>query len=61
MKLIILALFTGIITGFIFAWLKLPIPAPGAFPGIIGIFGIYAGFKLYEALAPWIIGLLSKN
>ncbi|PKG22587.1 XapX domain-containing protein [Niallia nealsonii] len=55
MKLMVLALLTGFLTGFIFALLKLPIPAPGALPGIVGIIGIYAGFKVYEQLAPWII------
>ncbi|GKU83698.1 XapX domain-containing protein [Niallia sp. NCCP-28] len=57
MKLIILALCTGFLTGFIFALLKLPIPAPGALPGIVGIIGIYAGFKVYEKLAPWIAAM----
>ncbi|MCE4049720.1 MULTISPECIES: XapX domain-containing protein [Bacillaceae] len=61
MKLLLLALITGFLTGFIFALLKLPIPAPGALPGIIGIVGIYAGFKVYVSLEPWISNLFSKN
>ncbi|WP_312097968.1 XapX domain-containing protein [Niallia sp.] len=48
MKLVILALVTGFLTGFIFGLLKLPIPAPGAFSGIVGIFGIYAGYRVFE-------------
>lgn len=48
MKLLLLALITGFLTGFVFALFKLPIPAPNAFPGILGIFGIYAGFKAFE-------------
>lgn len=48
MKILLLALITGFLTGFIFALFKLPIPAPNAFPGILGIFGIYAGFKAFE-------------
>ncbi len=47
-KLVILALVTGFLTGFIFGLLKLPIPAPGAFSGIVGIFGIYAGYRVFE-------------
>ncbi|MDZ5471771.1 DUF1427 family protein [Bacillus sp. 31A1R] len=54
MKLAILAVITGFIVGFIFALLKLPIPAPPALPGIMGIVGIYLGFKAYEQVAPWL-------
>jgi XapX domain-containing protein len=53
MKLTILAIITGFIAGFIFAVLKLPIPAPPAFPGIAGIIGIYLGFKAFSMLQPW--------
>lgn len=57
MKILILALITGLVTGFIFAWLKLPIPAPPALPGILGIVGIYFGFKLFE----WLSAFLSHS
>ncbi|HWJ77291.1 MAG TPA: XapX domain-containing protein [Niallia sp.] len=56
MKLLFLALLTGFLTGFIFALLKLPIPAPNVLPGILGIFGIYAGFKTFE----WISTLIQR-
>jgi XapX domain-containing protein len=52
MKEILLALLTGIIVGFLFAFLKLPIPAPPAISGITGIVGIYVGFKLFQWLRP---------
>ncbi|MED4015876.1 XapX domain-containing protein [Sutcliffiella cohnii] len=52
MKEVILALLTGLIVGFIFALLRLPIPAPPALAGIIGIVGIYLGFKLHEFIIP---------
>ncbi|WP_400244090.1 XapX domain-containing protein [Niallia sp. JL1B1071] len=56
MKLVIFALVTGFLTGFIFGVLKLPIPAPGAFSGIVGIFGIYAGYRAFE----WISVLFQR-
>ncbi|TCP23018.1 XapX domain-containing protein [Scopulibacillus darangshiensis] len=56
MKVILLAVLTGLIVGFIFSLLRLPIPAPPAFPGIAGIVGIYLGFKLYNWIAQWLFG-----
>lgn len=44
---IIKALASGLIVGFLFAAIKLPIPAPPALAGIMGIVGIYLGFLLY--------------
>ncbi|MRH43993.1 DUF1427 family protein [Aquibacillus halophilus] len=52
MKEVILALVTGLVVGFLFAWFKLPIPAPPALAGVVGIVGIYFGFKLYQWVAP---------
>lgn len=40
------ALAVGIVVGFIFARLRLPIPAPPALAGILGIVGIYLGYKI---------------
>jgi XapX domain-containing protein len=40
------ALLTGIIAGFAFAKLKLPIPAPPSLAGILGIVGIFLGYLL---------------
>ena len=37
------AVATGAIVGALFTWLKLPIPAPPALPGILGIVGMYLG------------------
>ncbi len=42
------ALLAGLIVGVLFAAIKLPIPAPSAFIGIIGIIGIYLGFVLWN-------------
>ena len=44
MREILLSLSTGTIVGIIFAFAKLPIPAPQAVSGIAGIVGIYLGF-----------------
>ena len=46
MKEVLLSLLTGGIVGIVFALVKLPIPAPGVLSGVVGIIGIYLGFKL---------------
>jgi XapX domain-containing protein len=46
MKDLILSTITGAVCGFIFARLHLPIPAPGVLAGIMGILGIFIGYKL---------------
>ena len=46
MKDIILSLFTGGICGVVFALFKLPVPAPPVLSGLMGIFGLWAGYKL---------------
>jgi XapX domain-containing protein len=45
-----LALFCGMICGSVFAYFKLPIPAPPQLPGILGIIGVYVGFKIINLL-----------
>ncbi|HVB97174.1 MAG TPA: DUF1427 family protein [Chloroflexota bacterium] len=40
------ALAVGVVTGLIFARLRLPIPAPPALSGILGIVGIFLGYKV---------------
>ncbi len=40
------ALAVGLVVGFLFARLNLPIPAPPALAGVLGIVGIYLGYKL---------------
>ncbi|RBP94631.1 XapX domain-containing protein [Cytobacillus firmus] len=58
MKIVLLSILTGFAVGFVFAFMKLPIPAPPALPGIMGIVGIYLGFKAYEVVLPWLQGIL---
>ena len=42
---IVLALLTGLIAGAAFAAIEVPIPAPPSLPGVMGIVGIYLGYK----------------
>ncbi|HEU5141026.1 MAG TPA: XapX domain-containing protein [Bacillales bacterium] len=58
MKIVLLALLTGFVVGFIFALLKLPIPAPPALPGIAGIIGIYLGF---QAFTKWVYPFFTNS
>jgi len=44
--LIALAVLTGLLTGATFAFLQVPIPAPPDLPGLLGIVGIFLGYKL---------------
>ncbi|MBI2121857.1 MAG: DUF1427 family protein [Candidatus Sungbacteria bacterium] len=46
MLLLIKSLATGFITGLVFAFFRLPIPAPGVLAGVVGIVGIYLGYVL---------------
>lgn len=48
--LTVLATLTGLIVGALFAFLRVPIPAPPELPGVMGIVGIYLGFKLVTSL-----------
>jgi XapX domain-containing protein len=43
-----LSLGTGLITGFVFAAVKLGVPAPNAIPPIFGILGITLGYMVYQ-------------
>ncbi|MEA3321300.1 MULTISPECIES: XapX domain-containing protein [Bacillaceae] len=52
MKESLLALATGMVVGFLFALFRLPIPAPPVFSGIVGIVGIYLGYRLFTWIAP---------
>lgn len=49
-QLTVLALLTGLLTGALFRFLNIPIPAPPELPGIMGIIGIYVGYKVIEFL-----------
>jgi len=44
MKEVFLALGTGALVGMLFAFLKLPVPAPPTLAGLAGIVGIFLGY-----------------
>ena len=46
----LLALLTGFLAGATFAFVGVPIPAPPELAGLLGIVGIYLGFKTVEFL-----------
>lgn len=46
--LAVAALLTGLFAGALFSLLQVPIPAPPELPGVLGIVGIYLGYKLVE-------------
>lgn len=48
MKGLLLALVTGLAVGAVFKMAKLPIPAPSALEGVVGIVGIYLGAQLVD-------------
>lgn len=56
-KQIALSILTGIIAGFIFAKLSLPIPAPISIVGFMGVFGVWLG----AAVVDKVLGKLSKK
>ncbi|PCR89570.1 XapX domain-containing protein [Natrinema ejinorense] len=47
-QITVLALLTGLLTGALFRFFNVPIPAPPELPGIMGIVGIYVGYRIIE-------------
>lgn len=50
MKDVVSSLLVGFAVGLIFRVLKLPIPAPPALAGLMGIVGIYLGYRVAQLL-----------
>ena len=48
---IFLALAVGMVVGFLVSACKLPLPAPPAIAGVVGIVGIYLGAQVWPLLA----------
>ncbi|WP_135825980.1 XapX domain-containing protein [Halorussus ruber] len=46
--LTLFALLTGFLTGALFTFLGIPMPAPPKLPGVVGIVGIYIGYRAVE-------------
>ncbi|WP_123539182.1 XapX domain-containing protein [Halosimplex salinum] len=45
---VLLALVTGFLTGAVFRFLNVPIPAPPNAAGVLGIVGIYVGYVVLD-------------
>ncbi|WP_181685604.1 XapX domain-containing protein [Halorhabdus salina] len=41
-----LATLTGLVTGLVFGFLEVPIPAPPSLAGVMGIVGIFLGYRI---------------
>ena len=48
MKEILYTTLTGVAVGGVFSILKLPIPAPPVFAGLMGIVGLWTGYALIQ-------------
>lgn len=44
------AMIAGLLVGFFFAAIKLPIPAPPKLEGVVGIVGIFVGYWLFKLI-----------
>ena len=51
LKILALALLAGFLVGIIFTAIKLPLPAPPHLAGLLGIVGIYLGYKFWHFIA----------
>jgi len=51
LQITLLSLLTGFIVGALFKALNLPVPAPNALAGVIGILGIYLGATAWPHIA----------
>lgn len=51
MVVMLISLLVGIVIGVIFKSLKLPVPVPHDFSGIIGLIGMFVGSALVDVIA----------
>lgn len=61
MKIELIALLIGIVTGGVFTLFKLPLPAPPTMSGILGIVGIFLGSKLVQSISSTNFAKLIQN
>ncbi|MGB9965511.1 XapX domain-containing protein [Halobacterium sp. CBA1126] len=45
---VVAATLTGVVVGAVFASLRIPIPAPPSLAGVMGIVGIWLGYRLVK-------------
>ena len=48
--IVVLATLTGLLTGVLFGFFDVPIPAPPSLAGVMGIVGIFLGYRLMDGL-----------
>jgi XapX domain-containing protein len=48
LTLVLLATLTGMLTGAVFNAAGVPIPAPPNFAGVMGVVGVFLGYRLIE-------------
>jgi XapX domain-containing protein len=53
MSVMLIALVVGIVIGAIFKALKLPVPVPKEFAGIVGVIGMFTGSALVDLVTKW--------
>lgn len=54
MTVMLIALAVGIVIGAIFKALKLPVPVPHDFAGIVGVMGMFIGSALIDVVYQWL-------
>lgn len=59
MNEVLLALVSGVILGLLFTLLKLPLPAPAVFSGVIGVLGVYLGGQAFPYVSKYLMALFS--
>ncbi len=47
---VLLAFVAGTVTGSLFAYLQVPVPAPPTVAGMMGIVGVFLGYRIVNAL-----------
>jgi len=50
MQEVLLSLLLGCVTGFLFSFFNLPVPAPPTLAGLMGIVGLFVGYLLGKVL-----------
>jgi XapX domain-containing protein len=51
MSIMLVSLLVGIVIGVIFKTMKLPVPVPHDFAGIVGLIGMFVGSALVDVVA----------
>jgi XapX domain len=54
MAVMLIALVVGVVIGAIFKALKLPVPVPHDFAGIVGVMGMFLGSALIDLISNWV-------